>query len=63
MTLSSAGQKSPIVDDKRPYAPRMPPDRPLTEADIELVERWILNGACRNGLACNGACTDGGGGN
>jgi len=23
----------------------MPPDRPLTEADIELVERWILNGA------------------
>jgi hypothetical protein len=26
-------------------APRMPPDRPLPEADIELVERWILNGA------------------
>ncbi len=26
-------------------APRMPPDRPLTEPDIELVERWILNGA------------------
>lgn len=26
-------------------APRMPPDRPLDEADIELVERWILNGA------------------
>jgi hypothetical protein len=26
-------------------APRMPPDRPLPEADIALVERWILNGA------------------
>jgi len=26
-------------------APRMPPDRPLDEADIELVENWILNGA------------------
>jgi hypothetical protein len=33
-------------------APRMPPDRPLTEPDIELVERWILNGACRSGLSC-----------
>jgi hypothetical protein len=29
-------------------APRMPPDRPLDEADIELVERWILNGAKKN---------------
>jgi hypothetical protein len=26
-------------------APRMPPDRPLDEADIRLVENWILNGA------------------
>jgi hypothetical protein len=26
-------------------APRMPPDRPLPEADILLVEDWILNGA------------------
>lgn len=26
----------------------MPPDRPLTEADIQLVERWILNGAFRD---------------
>ena len=33
-------------------APRMPPDRPLTEPDIELVERWILNGACRSGASC-----------
>ncbi len=30
-------------------APRMPPDRPLPEADIELVERWILNGAFEGG--------------
>ena len=26
-------------------APRMPPDRPLPEVDIQLVERWILDGA------------------
>jgi hypothetical protein len=26
-------------------ASRMPPDRPLAEADIALVERWILAGA------------------
>jgi hypothetical protein len=26
-------------------APRMPPDRPLPEADIRLVESWILDGA------------------
>jgi len=26
-------------------APRMPPDRPLAEADIRLVESWILDGA------------------
>ncbi len=29
-------------------ASRMPPDRPLPEADIELVEQWILDGARRN---------------
>lgn len=28
-------------------APRMPSDRPLSEADIELVEKWILNGATK----------------
>jgi hypothetical protein len=28
-------------------APRMPPDRPLSEADIRLVEAWILSGARR----------------
>jgi hypothetical protein len=28
-------------------AARMPPDRPLTEADVQLVERWIRNGAFR----------------
>jgi hypothetical protein len=26
-------------------AARMPPDRPLPEADIRLIERWILDGA------------------
>jgi hypothetical protein len=26
-------------------AARMPPDRPLPEVDIQLIERWILNGA------------------
>jgi hypothetical protein len=26
-------------------ANRMPPDRPLAEADIELIERWVLQGA------------------
>ena len=30
-------------------AARMPPDRPLTEASIELVERWIRNGAPYDG--------------
>ena len=36
-------------------APRMPPDRPLTEPDIRLIERWISNGACASGLSCNGS--------
>jgi len=26
-------------------ASRMPPDRPLAEADIRLIEEWILLGA------------------
>jgi hypothetical protein len=29
-------------------APRMPPDRPLTEADTLLIERWVLEGALRH---------------
>jgi hypothetical protein len=29
-------------------AERMPPDRPLDEADIRLVEQWILDGAKRD---------------
>jgi hypothetical protein len=29
-------------------ARRMPPDRPLPEADIALIERWILEGAKDN---------------
>ena len=42
-------------------APRMPPDRPLPEADIELVERWILNGAFEfpGGLRANDASVGG----
>jgi len=58
-------------------APRMPPDRPLPEADIALVESWILDGARErpggppagsqddggtNGGADGGAGRDGGGG-
>jgi hypothetical protein len=39
-------------------APRMPPDRPLVEADIRLVERWILNGALGDEAPAGGA--DGG---
>jgi len=35
-------------------APRMPPDRPLTEPDIRLIERWISNGACESGFTCDG---------
>lgn len=40
-------------------APRMPPDRPLTEPDIRLIERWILNGACASGLSCNPSADSG----
>jgi hypothetical protein len=29
-------------------ANRMPPDRPLAEADVRLIERWILNGATKD---------------
>lgn len=36
-------------------ATRMPPDRPLTEPDIALIERWILNGACASGRSCEDA--------
>lgn len=30
-------------------SPRMPPDRPLFEADIKLIENWILLGAPKDG--------------
>jgi hypothetical protein len=36
-------------------APRMPPDRPLDEADIRLVERWILNGAHKGSFDADAA--------
>ena len=32
-------------------ASRMPPDRPLPEADLRLIERWILEGASRHPAA------------
>lgn len=44
-------------------APRMPPDRSLTDAQNRLVERWILDGACQTGLSCQpdaGSAGDGG---
>ena len=48
-------QGSTLVNSLRARnQPRMPPDRPLAEADIELVERWILNGACEEGATCAG---------
>ena len=38
--------QSRIVNMMRAFgAARMPPDRPLAEADIALVEEWILEGA------------------
>ena len=38
-------------------APRMPPDRPLSAADIRLVEKWILEGA-RSGSGSGQQSTD-----
>jgi hypothetical protein len=40
-------QQSRIIQMIRAYgnAARMPPDRPLAEADIRLIEKWIANGA------------------
>jgi len=49
-------------------APRMPPDRPLPEADVALVESWILDGARERpggppaGSTQDDGGTDGGGG-
>lgn len=38
--------QSRVVNMLRAYgAARMPPDRPLAEADIALIEEWILSGA------------------
>jgi hypothetical protein len=42
-------------------APRMPPDRPLPEADIRLVERWILNGARKSFTVTDAAAPRDGG--
>jgi hypothetical protein len=35
-------------------ATRMPPDRPLPEADIRLIERWIRAGAPRHQIGPDG---------
>ena len=40
-------------------APRMPPDRPLAESDIRLIERWILDGAKKGDGAGGAAGGDG----
>jgi hypothetical protein len=38
--------QSRVVNMMRAFgAARMPPDRPLAEADIALIEEWILRGA------------------
>jgi hypothetical protein len=38
--------QSRLVNMLRAFgAERMPPDRPLPEADIELIEKWVLEGA------------------
>ena len=49
--LVTAGSptQSRVVNMLRAYgAARMPPDRPLAEADIALIEEWILAGAAND---------------
>jgi hypothetical protein len=42
-------------------APRMPPDRPLPEVDIRLIESWILDGARKStGAPAGDASVEGG---
>lgn len=41
-------------------ASRMPPDRPLSEPDIRLIERWIRNGALKTGPRDDAAAGEGG---
>lgn len=46
MVLPGNPAQSRVVNMMRAFgAARMPPDRPLAEADIALVEEWILQGA------------------
>jgi hypothetical protein len=46
LVLPGNPEQSRVVNMLRAYgANRMPPDRPLAEADIRLVEEWILAGA------------------
>jgi hypothetical protein len=49
MVIPYSPDESRVVNMLRARnAPRMPPDRPLSEADIRLVETWIQNGALRH---------------
>lgn len=43
------GQSRTINMMRANGARRMPPERPMAEADIALVEEWILNGAKQTG--------------
>lgn len=46
LVLAFNPEQSRVVNMLRARAaPRMPPDRPLPEADIQLIETWILDGA------------------
>jgi hypothetical protein len=46
LVLPGNPAQSRVVNMMRAFgAARMPPDRPLAEADIRLVEEWILAGA------------------
>jgi hypothetical protein len=49
MVLPGNPAQSRVVNMMRAFgAARMPPDRPLAEADIRLVEDWILAGAAND---------------
>ncbi len=48
LAASAQAAEKPVISFAMPYAdgaPRMPPDFALPEADIELIEQWITNGA------------------
>jgi hypothetical protein len=46
LIIAGSPTESRVVNMLRAYgASRMPPDRPLAEGDIALIEEWILAGA------------------